>query len=133
MVTFSGPPSSPPQAQADAIGGPNPTMNRVPETGQLASHPHKPGRDHTARNGRHDSGSDAESNGDAEPERSSRHAVPHLQLVCDGLKGLPDAVNTVWDKTIVQTCVIHYADLRIMPTWSRHPLRGRDFVLARSA
>ena len=28
-------------------------------------------------------------------------------LVCDGLKGLPDAVNTVWDKTIVQTCVIH--------------------------
>src|SRR3989440_7587088 len=30
-----------------------------------------------------------------------------LMLVCDGLKGLPDAVNTVWDKTIVQTCVIH--------------------------
>lgn len=28
-------------------------------------------------------------------------------LVCDGLKGLPDAVNTVWDKTVVQTCVIH--------------------------
>ena len=24
-------------------------------------------------------------------------------LVCDGLKGLPDAVNTVWEKTIVQT------------------------------
>jgi putative transposase len=30
-----------------------------------------------------------------------------LMLVCDGLKGLPDAVNTVWDKTIVQTCVVH--------------------------
>jgi putative transposase len=28
-------------------------------------------------------------------------------LVCDGLKGLPDAVNTVWDKTIVQTCIVH--------------------------
>ena len=28
-------------------------------------------------------------------------------LVCDGLKGLPDAVNTVWDKTVVQTCIVH--------------------------
>jgi len=27
--------------------------------------------------------------------------------VCDGLKGLPEAVNTVWDRTIIQTCVIH--------------------------
>ncbi|MFF4035968.1 IS256 family transposase [Streptomyces sviceus] len=30
-----------------------------------------------------------------------------LMLVCDGLKGLPDAVETVWPKTIVQTCVVH--------------------------
>lgn len=28
-------------------------------------------------------------------------------LVCDGLKGLPDAVNTVWSDTIVQTCIVH--------------------------
>jgi putative transposase len=28
-------------------------------------------------------------------------------LVCDGLKGLPEAVNTVWHQTIIQTCVIH--------------------------
>jgi hypothetical protein len=28
-------------------------------------------------------------------------------LVCDGLKGLPDAVETVWPQTIVQTCVVH--------------------------
>ena len=28
-------------------------------------------------------------------------------LVCDGLKGLPDAVNTVSEKTIVQTCIVH--------------------------
>jgi transposase-like protein len=27
--------------------------------------------------------------------------------VCDGLKGLPDAVETVWPPAIVQTCVIH--------------------------
>ncbi|WP_460568962.1 IS256 family transposase [Humibacter soli] len=28
-------------------------------------------------------------------------------LVCDGLKGLPDAVGNVWPLTTVQTCVIH--------------------------
>ena len=28
-------------------------------------------------------------------------------VVCDGLKGLPEAVNTVWSETIVQTCVVH--------------------------
>jgi putative transposase len=28
-------------------------------------------------------------------------------LVCDGLKGLPGAVNAVWEKTIVQTCIVH--------------------------
>ncbi|MDT3728908.1 IS256 family transposase [Streptomyces sp. DSM 41972] len=30
-----------------------------------------------------------------------------LMLVCDGLTGLPDAVNTVWPATIAQTCVVH--------------------------
>jgi putative transposase len=28
-------------------------------------------------------------------------------VVCDGLKGLPEAVSAVWDRAIVQTCVIH--------------------------
>ncbi len=28
-------------------------------------------------------------------------------LCCDGLKGLPETINTVWEKTIVQTCVVH--------------------------
>ena len=28
-------------------------------------------------------------------------------VVCDGLKGLPDAVTAVWPQTIVQACVIH--------------------------
>jgi transposase-like protein len=28
-------------------------------------------------------------------------------VVCDGLKGLPEAVNTVWGEAIVQTCVVH--------------------------
>ncbi|MCA1224421.1 IS256 family transposase, partial [Streptomyces sp. 8L] len=30
-----------------------------------------------------------------------------LMLVCDGLKGLPDAVGEVWARTVVQTCVVH--------------------------
>jgi transposase-like protein len=28
-------------------------------------------------------------------------------LGCDGLKGLPDAVETLWPKTLVQICVVH--------------------------
>jgi putative transposase len=28
-------------------------------------------------------------------------------LVCDGLKGLPDGVETVWPRTIVQTCIVY--------------------------
>ncbi|WP_406498821.1 IS256 family transposase [Streptomyces sp. NBC_01604] len=30
-----------------------------------------------------------------------------LMLVCDGLKGLPESVEAVWPRTIVQTCVVH--------------------------
>ena len=54
-------------------------------------------------------------------------------VVCDGLKGLPEVVSNVWPQAIVQTCIIHYADLRIMPMLSWNPLRGRGFGLARSA
>jgi transposase-like protein len=28
-------------------------------------------------------------------------------VVCDGLRGLPDAVATVWPQTVVQTCIVH--------------------------
>ena len=30
-----------------------------------------------------------------------------LIVCCDGLKGLPDAIETVWPQALVQTCVIH--------------------------
>src|SRR3954449_9349875 len=43
-------------------------------------------------------------------------------VVCDGLKGLPDSVNTVWPHAVVQTCIIHlirgsfrYASKRYWP------------------
>jgi transposase-like protein len=37
------------------------------------------------------------------PEIKNRGTRDVLMVVCDGLKGLPDAVNSVWEKTIVQT------------------------------
>jgi transposase-like protein len=54
-------------------------------------------------------------------------------LVCDGLKGLPEVVSNVWPETIVQTCLVHYADLRVMPMWSVIPLQRKVSLLARSA
>jgi putative transposase len=43
-------------------------------------------------------------------------------VVCDGLKGLPDAISTAWPQAITQTCIVHYADLGIMPTRVVEPL-----------
>jgi putative transposase len=40
-------------------------------------------------------------------EIKNRGVQDVCMVVCDGLKGLPDAVNAVWDKTIVQTCIVH--------------------------
>jgi putative transposase len=35
-----------------------------------------------------------------------------LMVVYHGLKGLPDAVNAMWDKTIMQTCIVHLLQTR---------------------
>jgi transposase-like protein len=40
-------------------------------------------------------------------EIKNRGTKDVLMVVCDGLKGLPDAVNTVWEKAVVQTCIVH--------------------------
>ena len=40
-------------------------------------------------------------------EIKNRGAADVCIVVCDGLKGLPEAITTVWDRAIVQTCVIH--------------------------
>jgi transposase-like protein len=40
-------------------------------------------------------------------EIKNRGVTDVLMLVCDELKGLPDAVETVWPRTTVQTCVVH--------------------------
>ena len=40
-------------------------------------------------------------------ELKNRGLEDVLMLVCDGLKGLPEAVEVVWPATIVQMCVVH--------------------------
>lgn len=66
-------------------------------------------------------------------EIKNRGVEDVLMVVCDGLKHLPDAVNTVWPATVVQTCIVHYADVRVMPMVRVVPLRRVGSALARSA
>jgi putative transposase len=40
-------------------------------------------------------------------EVKNRGTSDVLMVVCDGLKGLPDAVNSVWAKAVVQNCIVH--------------------------
>jgi putative transposase len=40
-------------------------------------------------------------------ELAQRGLADVLFVCCDGLKGLPDAIETVWPKASVQTCVVH--------------------------
>ena len=40
-------------------------------------------------------------------ELKNRGAEDVLMAVCDGLTGLPDAINHVWPRTVVQTCAVH--------------------------
>ena len=47
-----------------------------------------------------------------------------LIVVCDGLKGLPEAIATVWPQTIAQTCIVHYSDIVVMPIPGRSRLVG---------
>jgi putative transposase len=40
-------------------------------------------------------------------ELKNRGVADVCIAVCEGLKGLPDAINTVWELTTVQACIIH--------------------------
>ncbi|WP_405363738.1 IS256 family transposase [Kitasatospora sp. NBC_00085] len=40
-------------------------------------------------------------------EIKNRGVSDVCMVVCDGLKGLPDAIETVWPQAITQTCVVH--------------------------
>jgi putative transposase len=45
-----------------------------------------------------------------------------LIACCDGLAGFEDAITSAFGGTVVQRCVVHYADLGIMPTSGRECL-----------
>jgi putative transposase len=66
-------------------------------------------------------------------ELKARGLADVLFVCCDGLKGLPDAIEATWPQASVQTCVVHYADVRIMPTSLEHRVWLGDFWLTRSA
>ena len=40
-------------------------------------------------------------------EIKNRGTADVCMVVCDGLKGLSEAVNAVWEHAVIQTCVIH--------------------------
>ena len=40
-------------------------------------------------------------------ELRNRGVEDVCMLVCDGLKGLPDAIGQVWPAAVVQTCIVH--------------------------
>jgi transposase-like protein len=49
--------------------------------------------------------------------------VRDILIACvDGLAGFAAAVTAAFPQTVVQRCVVHYADLRVMPT-SRQDLQ----------
>ena len=57
-----------------------------------------------------------------------------ILAVLDGSKALRKAVVKVFgDRALIQRCTIHYAEQRIMPSWTREALWGKDFALMRSA
>lgn len=40
-------------------------------------------------------------------ELKNRGVEDMLIAVCDGLKGLPEAITTTWERTMVQQCIVH--------------------------
>lgn len=57
-------------------------------------------------------------------ELRNRGVMDVLIACCDGLDGLPEAIETVWPHTVVQTCVVHLirAALRYVSYTDRKPV-----------
>ncbi len=59
-----------------------------------------------------------------------QRGVADILIACvDGLSGFPEAIEAIFPKTTVQTCIVHYADLRVMPTRDEKPSGGGRFRL----
>jgi putative transposase len=57
-------------------------------------------------------------------ELKQRGAQDILICCVDGLKGFPEAIEAVFPQTVVQTCIVHYADPLVMPTGVARLLGG---------
>jgi putative transposase len=56
-----------------------------------------------------------------------RRGVSDVLISCvDGLKGFPEAIEATFPQAWVQTCIVHYADPRVMPTraWKSLQIAG---------
>ncbi|MEU0521460.1 IS256 family transposase [Streptosporangium sp. NPDC006007] len=60
-------------------------------------------------------------------EIKNRGVADALMVVCDGLKGLPRAIETVWPQAVVQTCVVH-----LLRASFRHAARRHWDAIARA-
>jgi putative transposase len=62
-------------------------------------------------------------------ELKARGVADVLIAVCDGLTGLPEAINAVWPQTRVQTCIVHL--IRASLRWVNYKDRKRIAGLLR--
>jgi putative transposase len=54
-----------------------------------------------------------------------QRGVTDILIACvDGLKAFPEAIEAIFPQTTVQTCIVHYADIRNMPMWLAKPSGG---------
>jgi transposase-like protein len=54
-----------------------------------------------------------------------QRGVHDVLIACvDGLTGFPEAIEAVFPQAWVQSCIVHYADLRVMPTGRREAARA---------
>ncbi len=57
-------------------------------------------------------------------ELKNRGILDACIVCCDGLKGLPEAINTIWPEAIVQTCVVHLVRNSLRLSWALTPDPG---------
>jgi len=59
-----------------------------------------------------------------------QRGVRDILIACvDGLIGFPEAIEAIFPKTTVQTCIVHYADAPIMPTFFTKSLQIAGLVV----
>ena len=71
--------------------------------------------------------------GDFFTDLAARGLRSPLLVVSDGAKGLIGAAERVFQRSLRQRCLIHYADVRVMPTCSETPSSASVNELRRSA